>query len=239
MRQGTLISCCTARIDPKAKLNADRDRSGRVSRRCVRRRSSSTRTAPRSWPKGEKVILVRNETNPDDVHGMLASQGVLTARGGEPRMRRSWRVASACPAWPARSSCRSTSSKRSSRAGGHDGQGGRARSPSTAQRATSSRASSRCSMPEISGEFEELMRWADGSAASSPGERRLPARRGARARLGAEGIGLCRTEHMFLQQERLPIVQKMILRRDEPDPRKVELATLLPMQRGTSTASSR
>jgi pyruvate,orthophosphate dikinase len=84
---------------------------------------------------------------------------------------------------------------------------------------------------EITGEFEELLGWADSFSRLevwANGDYPQDAER-ARA-YGARGIGLCRTEHMFMQQDRLPIVQKMILAADETERRK-ELAKLLPVQR--------
>jgi len=84
---------------------------------------------------------------------------------------------------------------------------------------------------EITGEFEELLSWADSFSRLevwANGDYPQDAER-ARA-YGARGIGLCRTEHMFMQQDRLPIVQKMILAADETERRK-ELAKLLPVQR--------
>jgi len=84
---------------------------------------------------------------------------------------------------------------------------------------------------EISGELEELLRWADSFRRLEVWANGDYPHDAVRAReFGAQGIGLCRTEHMFMQQERLPIVQKMILAADEKE-RRLELAKLLPMQR--------
>jgi len=85
--------------------------------------------------------------------------------------------------------------------------------------------------PEISGELEELLSWADGIRRLQVWANGDYPRDAERARdFGAEGIGLCRTEHMFMEQDRLPIVQRMILAAS-PEERRVELERLLPVQR--------
>src|SRR5205085_5777340 len=86
--------------------------------------------------------------------------------------------------------------------------------------------------PEISGELDELLRWADQFRRLEVWANGDYPHDAERARtFGAQGIGLCRTEHMFMEQERLPVVQRMILAATTEE-RKQHLAELLPMQRG-------
>lgn len=178
---------------------------------------------------GEKVILVRDETNPDDVHGMLAAQGVLTARGGKTSHAAVVARGFGIPCVAGAESLRVDAKAREFRVGDTvvregdtitmDGTNG-----------TVYLGALKLIDPEISGSFGELMGWADSF-------RRLRVRTNAdnprdakqAIELGAEGIGLCRTEHMFFEQERLPIVQEMILAKDEAV-RQSALDRLLPFQ---------
>jgi pyruvate,orthophosphate dikinase len=178
---------------------------------------------------GEKVILVRDETNPDDVHGMLASQGVLTARGGKTSHAAVVARGFGIPCVAGAESLRVNAETRELRVGDvvvkegdtitMDGSSG-----------SVYLGALKLIAPEVSGAFGELMSWADGM-------RRLKVRTNAdnprdakqAIELGAEGIGLCRTEHMFFEQERLPIVQEMILAKDEAT-RQNALDRLLPIQ---------
>jgi pyruvate,orthophosphate dikinase len=164
---------------------------------------------------GEKVILVRDETNPDDVHGMLAAQGVLTARGGKTShaavVARGFGIP--CVAG-AENLDVNTSAKQFSVNGTVVKEG----DTITLDGSTGNvfLGALKLIAPEVSGSFGELMAWADD-------HRKLGVRanadnpRDAKQALefGAEGIGLCRTEHMFFESERLPIVQEMILTKDE------------------------
>jgi pyruvate,orthophosphate dikinase len=180
--------------------------------------------------KGEKVILVRIETNPDDVHGMIAAEGVLTARGGRTSHAAVVARGMGKPCVAGAESVRVDLAKRQFVASGKtiregeyftiDGSSGRVIAGQVAM-----------IDPEISGELKELLRWADGF-------RRLqvwangdyPHDAVLAREFGAEGIGLCRTEHMFMEQSRLPVVQRMILAETETE-RRDELAKLLPFQR--------
>jgi pyruvate,orthophosphate dikinase len=178
---------------------------------------------------GQKVILVRIETNPDDVHGMIAAEGVLTSRGG--RTSHAAVVArgmgKACVAGA--ETVKVDLNKRQFSADGVTVKEG---DSFTIDGSTGRVIAGQVPMidPEISEELDELLRWADSF-------RRLEVWANAdyphdaeRARaFGAEGIGLCRTEHMFMEQERLPVVQRMILAADAEDRRR-ELDRLLPFQ---------
>ncbi|HZO87041.1 MAG TPA: pyruvate, phosphate dikinase [Chthonomonadaceae bacterium] len=178
---------------------------------------------------GEQVILVRDETNPDDVHGMLAAQGVLTARGGKTSHAAVVARGFGIPCVAGAEAIRVNAGAKEFRVGDvvvkegdtitMDGSSGNVYLGALPLIA-----------PEVSGAFGEMMSWADAM-------RRLRVRanadnpRDARqaVELGAEGIGLCRTEHMFFEQERLPIVQEMILAKDETT-RQRALDRLLPFQ---------
>ncbi len=178
---------------------------------------------------GEDVILVRWETTPDDIHGLIQSRGVLTAHGG---MTSHAAVVARGMGKPCVAGCEDLSIDAVAgvvQIGEHalkvgetitiDGGSGRVIVGPV-----------RLVPPAIDENFGTILEWADES-------RRLRVRANAdtpedaaKAReFGAEGIGLCRTEHMFMAQERLPIVQEMILARDEAS-RRVALERLLPMQ---------
>ncbi len=180
--------------------------------------------------RGEKVILVRIETNPDDVHGMIAAEGVLTARGGRTSHAAVVARGMGKPCVAGAESVKVDLGKRQFTAGGMTVKEGE---PFTIDGSTGRVIAGQVPMiePEISGELEELLRWADTFRRLevwANGDYPHDAER-ARA-FGAQGIGLCRTEHMFMQQERLPVVQRMILAGNQEERRK-ELDKLLPFQR--------
>src|SRR5689334_9144600 len=179
---------------------------------------------------GRKVILVRTETSPEDIHGMHAAQGILTTRGG---MTSHAAVVARGMGKPCVSGCgtirvdygRGTMSigSRTFKAGdvitidGSLGQVLAGRMPMIE--------------PELSGEFGTLMNWADQVRkigvrvnGDTPDDARTA------IKFGAEGIGLCRTEHMFFEETRIRAVREMILSDDEKS-RRAALAKLLPMQR--------
>jgi pyruvate, orthophosphate dikinase len=180
---------------------------------------------------GEKVILVRIETSPDDIHGMHAAQGILTARGG---MTSHAAVVARGMGKCCVAGCGelridyATGEMRVRGATLHagdvitlDGSTGEVMQGEVAT-----------VTPELGGAFAELMRWADKirtlavrTNADTPEDARV-----ARA-FGAEGIGLCRTEHMFFEPNRILAVREMILASDGAA-RERALAKLLPMQRG-------
>ncbi|MGH7723206.1 MAG: pyruvate, phosphate dikinase [Candidatus Dormibacteria bacterium] len=180
--------------------------------------------------KGEKVILVRIETNPDDVHGMIAAQGVLTARGGRTSHAAVVARGMGKPCVAGAESVRVDLTKRQFTAGGTTIREGE---HFTIDGSTGRVIAGQVAMidPEISGELKQLLRWADSF-------RRLevwangdyPHDAVLAREFGAQGIGLCRTEHMFMEQSRLPVVQRMILA-DTEKQRRAELAKLLPFQR--------
>jgi pyruvate, orthophosphate dikinase len=186
--------------------------------------------AERRANAGEDVILVRIETSPEDIHGMHAARGILTARGG---MTSHAAVVARGMGRPCVSGAGSLAidaktgvlhvGKRDFKAGdiitvdGSSGEVMAGRVPTIE--------------PELVGDFATLMVWADA-------KRRLRVRANAETPLdcrtarqfGAEGIGLCRTEHMFFDTDRIVAVRQMILAEDEAG-RRHALAKLLPVQR--------
>ena len=179
--------------------------------------------------KGEKVLLVRDETNPDDVHGMLASQGVVTARGGKTSHAAVVARGFGIPCVAGAESLKVNAREKTLTVDDvvlHEGD----LVTMDGSAGTIYVGALKLIAPEVSGAFSELMSWADGL-------RKLKVRANAdnprdakqAVELGAEGIGLCRTEHMFFEQERLPIVQEMILAKDDAT-RQRALDRLLPFQ---------
>src|SRR2546425_937316 len=179
---------------------------------------------------GRNVILVRVETSPEDIHGMHAAEGILTTRGG---MTSHAAVVARGMGKPCVSGCgairvdygRGTMSvgSRTFKTGdvitidGSVGQVLAGRMPMIE--------------PKLSGEFGTLMGWADQVRkigvrvnADTPEDARTA------IKFGGEGIGLCRTEHMFFEETRIRTVREMILAEDEQE-RRAALSKLLPMQR--------
>ncbi len=185
---------------------------------------------------GEKVILVRNETSPEDVHGMQASQGILTARGGlvshAAVVARGWGIPAVVGADALRIKGASFTVGDTTVSEGDvislDGTTGKVVLGEVGLSAS-----------EAPPELEVILGWADTvRRGRNPARARLNVRANAdtgadaanaRAR-GAEGIGLCRTEHMFLGDDRLPIVREMILA-DTPDGEAAALEKLRAAQR--------
>ncbi|MBV9526552.1 MAG: pyruvate, phosphate dikinase, partial [Candidatus Dormibacteraeota bacterium] len=179
---------------------------------------------------GEPVILVRIETNPDDVHGMIAAQGVLTSRGGRTSHAAVVARGMGKPCVAGAESVHVDLVKRQFTAGGVTIKEGE---PFTIDGSTGRVIAGQVPMleAEISAEVEQVLRWADQMRRLEVWANGDYPHDATRARgFGAQGIGLCRTEHMFMEQERLPIVQRMILASDETARRR-ELKRLLPFQR--------
>ncbi|MEA3004212.1 MAG: pyruvate, orthophosphate dikinase [Sphingomonadales bacterium] len=187
-------------------------------------------TAEKRAGLGERVILVRVETSPEDIHGMHAAQGILTARGG---MTSHAAVVARGMGRPCVSGAGSVSidyRARTMRVGGNEVKEGETITidGSTGEVMLGAVPTVQ---PELVGDFGVLMAWADA-------KRRLGVRTNAETPLdcrtarefGAEGIGLCRTEHMFFDAERITNVRQMILAEDEAG-RRTALAKLLPAQR--------
>ncbi len=179
---------------------------------------------------GEKVILVRIETSPEDIHGMHAAQGILTSRGGMTSH------AAVVARGMGRPCVAGAGDLRIDYAAGTIVVRGVTVKAGEAITLDGSTGEIMLGVvptiqPELSGDFAELMVWADQI-------RRLKVRANAETPLdaatarkfGAEGIGLCRTEHMFFDNERIIAVREMILSDDEAG-RRTALAKILPMQR--------
>jgi pyruvate,orthophosphate dikinase len=192
-------------------------------------------TAEQWAGRGEKVILVRVETSPEDIHGMHAAQGILTARGG---MTSHAAVVARGMGRPCVSGAGAVSIDRATR---------KLRIGSTELKEgdaiTLDGATGQVMLgivptvePELAGDFGVLMVWADKlrrmkvrTNAETPDDCRMA------RQFGAEGIGLCRTEHMFFEASRISLVRQMILADDEAGRRRA-LEQLLPEQRADFTA---
>jgi pyruvate,orthophosphate dikinase len=179
---------------------------------------------------GRRVILVRVETSPEDIHGMNAAEGILTTRGG---MTSHAAVVARGMGKPCVSGAGTL--RVDYRAGTLVGLGKTFHKGDiiTIDGGTGQilRGAVPMLQPELSGDFAAIMKWADASRrmkvranAETPADARM-----ARS-FGAEGIGLCRTEHMFFDGDRISSMREMILADTEGD-RRSALAKLLPMQR--------
>ena len=186
-------------------------------------------TAEERGKAGEAVILVRWETTPDDIHGLIHASGVLTAHGG---MTSHAAVVARGMGKPCVAGCEDMAidvAAQTVRIGAHELRAG---DVITVDGGTGRVIVGEVPLvpPAIDENFGTILDWADDL-------RRLRVRANAdtpedaaKAReFGAEGIGLCRTEHMFMGEDRLPVVREMILAREE-DERRVALDKLLPMQ---------
>ncbi|MCX8998552.1 pyruvate, phosphate dikinase [Rhizobiaceae bacterium BDR2-2] len=180
--------------------------------------------------EGRKVILVRIETSPEDIHGMHVAEGILTTRGGMTShaavVARGMGIPCVVGAGTMRVDLRN---------GRLIGMGMTLEKGDviTIDGSSGQVLAGRVAMlqPELSGDFGRLMEWADGlrrmdirTNADTPSDAR------AARSFGAEGIGLCRTEHMFFDGGRIHVMREMILAEDEKG-RRAALDRLLPMQR--------
>ncbi|KUO64059.1 MAG: pyruvate, phosphate dikinase [Gracilibacter sp. BRH_c7a] len=178
---------------------------------------------------GEKVILVRTETTPDDIHGVLAAQGILTSRGG---MTSHAAVVARHMGKPAICGCEAVIINYGTKKVYIDGEEYPEGSEITIDGGTGRVIRGIVPMkdPDLSGEFQTILKWADEIRTLKVMANADNSLDSAKAReFGAEGIGLCRTEHMFMDAVRLPIMQKMILAQTLEE-REEALAALLPMQ---------
>ncbi|MFL5917960.1 MAG: pyruvate, phosphate dikinase, partial [Gaiellaceae bacterium] len=188
-------------------------------------------TAEHRGKNGEKVILVRWETTPDDIHGLIHSAGILTAHGG---MTSHAAVVARGMGKPCVAGCEALSIDIEARTITLGARTLAEGDVLTIDGGTGAVIAGEVPLvaPQVNDDLETILVWGDG-------HRRLQVRANAdtpedaaKAReFGAQGIGLCRTEHMFMADERLPVVREMILAADEQG-RRAALAKLLPMQQG-------
>jgi pyruvate,orthophosphate dikinase len=186
--------------------------------------------AERLGAAGEAVILVREETSPEDIHGMHAARGIVTARGGMTSHAAVVARGMGRPCVCGASELQIDARARELHARGRVFRAGEVITVDGSKGEVMAGALKMIE-PEVSGDFAVLMGWADKV-------RRLKVRANAETPLdartarqfGAEGIGLCRTEHMFFDEDRIAAVREMILADDEAG-RRAALAKILPMQR--------
>ncbi len=186
-------------------------------------------TAAERGKAGESVILVRWETTPDDIHGLIQSQGVLTAHGGMTSHAAVVARGMGKPCVAGTEGLEIDEGKGIVRIGGHKLKEG---DVITIDGGTGRVIIGEVPLvpPAINEDFETILEWADDARRLKVRANADNAEDAAKAReFGAQGIGLCRTEHMFFGEERLPVVQEMILARDE-EGRRAALDRLLPFQ---------
>ena len=186
--------------------------------------------AQNSAEAGERVLLVRPETTPDDIHGIYAARGVLTSRGG---MTSHAAVVARGAGKPCVCGCEALRIDLESRRMVVDETVYPEGTVFSIDGATGEVILGRAPLidPQPTPEFRELLSWADETRrlrvranADTPGDARRA------LELGAEGIGLCRTEHMFMEKGRLPLVRRMILAGGDTE-RGEALDQLLPVQK--------
>jgi len=179
---------------------------------------------------GKRVILVRRETSPEDIHGMAVAQGILTSRGG---MTSHAAVVARGMGKPCVAGCEAIKVDEKKGEFTVNGmvfkEGDFITIDGTSGRVIKGEVPT--IEPELSGEFKKILGWADEirtmgvrANADTPHDARVA------REMGAEGIGLCRTEHMFFGEDRLPYVQQMILSQSKEE-REKALDKLEPMQR--------
>ncbi len=180
--------------------------------------------------KGDRVILVRVETSPEDIHGMHAAAGILTARGGMTSHAAVVARGMGRPCVSGASDLRIDTQARTMSVRGTTVKDG---DLITIDGATGEVMLGEVPtvQPDLSGDFATLMQWADEvrklrvrANAETPADARTA------RRFGAEGIGLCRTEHMFFDNGRIVAMREMIMAEDTAG-RRAALAKILPMQR--------
>ncbi|MDW8368657.1 MAG: pyruvate, phosphate dikinase [Geminicoccaceae bacterium] len=195
----------------------------------------SAEEAERLAGQGEAVVLVRIETSPDDIHGMHAARGILTTRGGMTSHAAVVARGMGKPCVCGAGDLLISYEEQAFTAGGVRVRAGEV---ITIDGSTGEvmLGAVKTVDPQLSGDFATLMGWADAV-------RRLKVRTNAETpldartavRFGCEGIGLCRTEHMFFQEDRIVAMREMILAADA-DGRRKALAKILPMQRADFVA---
>ncbi len=218
------------RIDPKAAVKV-LAKGLAASPGAASGKAVFTADEAETWAKkGEKVVLVRAETTPDDIHGMVAAKGILTSRGGNTSHAA---VVARGMGKPCIVGCEAIKVDAKGkkfevngitvREGDHismDGGDGRVILGEV-----------KTIEPELTNEFKTLLSWADETKRLGVWTNADTPKDAEKAfEFGAQGVGLCRTEHMFFNPERIPVVQQMILADNLKDRQKA-LDKLLPMQK--------
>ena len=178
---------------------------------------------------GDRVVLIRFETTPDDIHGVLQSQGVLTAHGG---MTSHAAVVARGMGKPCVAGARGIKIDYEARTLTVGNTVIKEGDPITLDGSTGEVFAAALPLipPQINADFQEVLSWADETRRLGVWANADNATDAAKAReLGAEGIGLCRTEHMFFGADRLPAMHEMITA-ETPEERKAAVDKILPMQ---------
>jgi len=186
-------------------------------------------TAQERGKAGEAVILVRWETSPDDIHGLISAQGVLTSHGG---MTSHAAVVARGMGKPAVCGADQVNINEKDREFTVNGTTVKEGDILTIDGTTGKVILGAVELvpPQINENFQAIVSWADEIRTMAVRTNADTPEDAVKAReFGAQGIGLCRTEHMFMQEDRLPIVRQMIMS-ETTDERKTHLAKLLPMQ---------
>lgn len=179
--------------------------------------------------KGEKVLMVRTETTPDDIHGIIMAQGILTSRGG---MTSHAAVVARGMGKPCVCGCDALKIDYENQCVYISGKKVMKDEVISVDGSTGNVMLGEVPLlpPALSDNFKQILAWADEMGGMEVWANADNPRDAKKAReFGAKGIGLCRTEHMFMEQDRLPIVQEMILA-ETVEEREVALAKLLPIQ---------
>jgi len=217
-------------IDPKAKLKVIAKGLPASPGAAVGSVVFSAEKAHDLNEEGKKVILVRNETSPEDIKGMAAAQGILTARGG---MTSHAAVVARGMGKCCVAGCEKIRINENKKEFKINDVVVKENDTITLNGNTGEVILGKVDLidPELKGEFKTLMKWADSyrtlgvrTNADTPNDAKIS------VEFGAEGIGLCRTEHMFFQEDRIKAVREMILAEDIVG-RKKALDKLLPMQK--------
>ena len=218
------------RIDPNAKLEVVARGLPASPGAAVGKVVFTAEDAEEMAEIGEKTILVRNETSPEDIGGMAAAQGVLTVRGG---MTSHAAVVGRGMGKPCVVGCGEISIDTKNNFFMVNGHTVKEHDYITIDGSTGSVIIGKVDLidAEINDDLKQILLWADEirtlgvrTNADNPADASLA------RELGAEGIGLCRTEHMFFGEDRIPAVREMIMAEDEKS-RKKALKKLLPMQK--------
>jgi pyruvate,orthophosphate dikinase len=218
-------------VDPRAKANVIAKGLNASPGAAIGKVVFDAERAKEMKEKGEKVILVRPETNPDDVGGIIASQGVLTSRGGATSHAS---VVARGLGKPAVVGCEALKIDLEQKLFEVNGVTVKEGDIITINGSTGDVILGEVPLiePKMSDELKQLLAWADSfkrlqnwANADYPRDAKLA------RELGAQGIGLCRTEHMFFEEDRLPVVRQAILGETKEE-RKEPLDKLLKIQKG-------